>query len=159
MLFQRLCPCPKLWRGVDRRVSYYAAYSELHQLNFLSAVAAEENPTEDDDTELPPIGETVIPSTNPLYPNAIVKKPPNTHSKAPSKAKMAAAAAAAAAESAADESVSENDEKRKKAAPLPLPSTPKVLTGKNAPVSYKQPLLRITLTHVRLTDYTTWPHD
>lgn len=136
MLFQRLCPCLKPLKGVDRRVSRHTAYSDRIQLNFLSTVAAEENPTEEDDSELPPIGETVIPSTNPLYPNAIVKKPPNTHSKAPGKAKMAAAAAAAAAESAADESVSENDEKRKKPAPLPLPSTPKVLTGKNAPVSY-----------------------
>jgi hypothetical protein len=144
MLFQRLCPCLKPLKGVDRRVSRHTAYSDRIQLNFLSTVAAEGNPTEEDDSELPPIGETVIPSTNPLYPNAIVKKPPNTHSKA---------------ESAADESVSENDEERKKAAPLPLPSTPKVLTGKNAPVSYKQPLLRITIAHLRLTDYTTWPHD
>lgn len=59
-----------------------------------------------DHDDLPPLA----PSTNPLFPNAIVKRPSNTHARAavpqPTKA----------------------------AAP-PQPVTPRVHTGKNAPVS------------------------
>lgn len=60
------------------------------------SVAIDDNPTlhEDGvvaapqvlvDDNLPPL----IPSTNPLYPNAIVKKPPNTHAKTSMKPKEA----------------------------------------------------------------------
>ena len=56
--------------------------------------------------DLPPL----IPSTNPLFPNAIVKKPPNTHAKSTLS--------------------KQTQEKEKKGL-----TTPRVVTGKNAPVS------------------------
>lgn len=75
------------------------------------AVLLDENPTlyedspaipgENNHDDLPPLAL----STNPLYPNAIVKRPPNTHAKTSQRTK----------------------------AP-PGPSAPKVVTGKNAPV-------------------------
>lgn len=74
---------------------------------------ADDNPTLHEDAQplpgdsaddLPPL----VPSTNPLFPNAIVKKPPNTHAKS-----------------------SQSKQTDKKA-----PSTPKVVTGKNAPVRF-----------------------
>ncbi len=77
-------------------------------------MVADDNPTLHEDAQrlpseapddLPPL----IPSTNPLFPNAIVKKPPNTHAKS-SQSKM-----------------SQGSEKK-------APSTPKVVLGKNAPV-------------------------
>lgn len=56
-------------------------------------VVAEENLDEDapasshlNDEDLPPL----VPSTNPAFPNAIVKKPSNTHAKGASAAKMKA---------------------------------------------------------------------
>ncbi|KAK1922238.1 histone-fold-containing protein [Papiliotrema laurentii] len=58
-------------------------------------------PGENNHDDLPPLAL----STNPLYPNAIVKRPPNTHAKTSQRTK----------------------------AP-PGPSAPKVVTGKNAPV-------------------------
>ena len=82
-------------------------------LNLLS-VLADDNPTLHEDAvlatgdavdDLPPL----IPSTNPLFPNAIVKKPPNTHAK----------------------STQSKQPSEKKG-----PTTPRVVTGKNAPVSF-----------------------
>ena len=80
------------------------------------SVLADDNPTLHEDAppapgnqptdDLPPL----IPSTIPLFPHAIVKKPPNTHAKG-SLSKQA------------DQSSPKK------------PSTPKVVTGKNAPVS------------------------
>lgn len=54
--------------------------------------------------DLPPLA----PSTNPLFPNAIVKRPPNTHARGP---------------------VTQPTNK-----PAAAPATPRVHTGKNAPV-------------------------
>jgi DNA polymerase epsilon subunit 4 len=76
-------------------------------------VALDENPTLHEDApptaqeisdNLPPLA----PSTNPLFPNAIVKKPPNTHAKTSTVPKPALVPKA--------------------------PMTPRVVTGKNAPV-------------------------
>ncbi|KAK8853403.1 hypothetical protein IAR55_004109 [Kwoniella newhampshirensis] len=113
-------------------------------------LAADENPSlhEDNDPQpgashmndedLPPLA----PSTNPLFPNAIMKKPPNTHAKGSkhatsnthvrgSSASMSevggpvtvtATAAATATASSQQHRYSPN-----------VPVTPKIITGKNAP--------------------------
>ncbi|CAD6563819.1 MAG: hypothetical protein TREMPRED_001391 [Tremellales sp. Tagirdzhanova-0007] len=74
---------------------------------------ADDNPTLHEDAMLLPgdVGDDLpplIPSTNPLFPNAIVKKPPNTHAKSTLS--------------------KQTQEKEKKGL-----TTPRVVTGKNAP--------------------------
>nr|WPS94684.1 DNA polymerase epsilon subunit 4 [Naematelia aurantialba] len=103
-------------------------------------MALDENPTLHDDVvpsdprdladQLPPL--TL--STNPLFPNAIVKKPPNTHSKGPA----AAAKAAAGKEKEKDKEkdkvqVKDVQVEREGIEPAKQPSTPRIITGKNAP--------------------------
>ena len=78
-------------------------------------VAADEDPTLHEEAQPIP-GEltddlpSLVPSTNPLFPNAVVKKPPNTHAKA---------------------SQSRHPQEKKG------PSTPRIVTGKNAPVGWR----------------------
>jgi DNA polymerase epsilon subunit 4 len=82
------------------------------------SVILDENPTLHEDSppvpgdgiqdDLPPLAL----STNPLYPNAIIKRHPNTHSKGTGKAKAAAPPPANSSS----------------------PVAPRVVTGKNAPV-------------------------
>ena len=80
-------------------------------------MVVDDNPTLHEDAQPLPGGEptddlpSLVPSTNPLFPNAIVKKPPNTHAK-----------------SSLSKQTSQSSEKKG-------PGTPKVVTGKNAPVS------------------------
>ncbi|WVQ94891.1 hypothetical protein IAU59_001977 [Kwoniella sp. CBS 9459] len=111
------------------------------------------------DEDLPPLA----PSTNPLFPNAIMKKPPNTHAKtAVQRAALAEGDAEGGVEveeqvegeTKGDVSRSENDGNAKRSSPDPAPvpaterkksrpsassvsagppATPKVATGKNAP--------------------------
>ncbi|ORY31650.1 histone-fold-containing protein [Naematelia encephala] len=93
-------------------------------------MALDENPTLHDDIvpsdprdladQLPPL--TI--STNPLFPNAIVKKPPNTHSKGP---------AAAAKAAAVKEKEKAKDAPADRVEASKGPSTPRLVTGKNAP--------------------------
>jgi DNA polymerase epsilon subunit 4 len=71
---------------------------------------------------LPPLAH----STNPLFPNAIVKKPPNNHSKAGPKAGKATS----------DEKKEEKEAKKAAAAANAVPPPPpKPYVGKNGPVS------------------------
>ncbi|WWD19832.1 hypothetical protein CI109_104299 [Kwoniella shandongensis] len=116
-------------------------------------LAADENPSlhEDvdpqpgtshmNDEDLPPLA----PSTNPLFPNAIMKKPPNTHAKG---SKYTSGSGAAQNVDIRDSSVSASEQGQGQGqGPIPVPVpvtaqlerspavpvTPKVLTGKNAP--------------------------
>lgn len=116
MSSQSRCQCQKPSPGGKRRVSSAASSSPKSCAD--GAVAMDEHPDMDEDDAqmgqeasetLPPL----VPSTNPLFPNAVVKKGSNTHPKTampkpPSTTKQA-----------------------------PPPVTPKAFTGKNAPVSIK----------------------
>jgi hypothetical protein len=87
---------------------------------------------DDEDGPLDMTGSDILPplahSTNPLFPNAIVKKPPN-HAKAVGKSSKA---------TNGDEKKEEKE--AKKAAPIAQPII-KPYVGKNGPVSLQPPFL------------------
>lgn len=96
----------------------------------------------DDDDETGPLdlGSDILPplthSTNPLFPNAIVKRPPNTHARAAGAPAPAAKASKAAAAAAALEEREAKERERRAAILHAGPSAQTKPFGlKNAPVS------------------------
>ena len=91
----------------------------------------EDMPPSDD---LPPL----VPSTNPLFPNAVVKRPPNTHARVSMKPKPPPVDVVTEEEEAtAPGATASAAEVVMAAAPMVAkePSTPKIPGGKNGPVS------------------------